>query len=190
MDTNNNIKPFFVATKESVGTPATGDHVQPDVWNAHCQATLSFNGRVFVFDNVPCDKVNFAFLVLGGYEFDHSSTTRVAPHIRSDDPKRREFLHRYYEKKKRRCYEKRIRYNVRRETALKIHRDRGQFAGKKIRERSRNVDIDNISTCTNCGAGPNDTPLMRKGPNGSKTLCNACGLYWANRGKMRNILKL
>ncbi|KAL1554458.1 GATA transcription factor 25-like [Salvia divinorum] len=189
MNTDNNNHPLFAATMESDGTPTAMPPSQPNPWNVPCQATLSFAGRVFVFDNVPCDKVNFALLVLGGYEFDHSSTNRPLPPIRNDDPKRRQCLHRYYEKKKRRCFEKRIRYNVRRDVALKIHRDRGQFVGKKVQEGSIKVAIEMKSSCDNCGVESSDTPLMRKGPNGPKTLCNACGLYWTIRGRMRNICK-
>lgn len=35
--------------------------------------------------------------------------------------------------------------------------------------------------CVHCGIGPNDTPGIRRGPDGQKTLCNACGLYWSIR---------
>lgn len=36
--------------------------------------------------------------------------------------------------------------------------------------------------CEHCGIRAEDTPGLRKGPNGHKTLCNACGLYWSIRG--------
>lgn len=184
MSTNSDDHPLFAATEDSVA----GDQPQPDPPNAPCQATLSFGGRVFVFDNVPFDKVNLAFLILGGYEFNRgTTTTQHVPHISSNDPKRREILSRYFEKKKRRCFDKTIRYSVRRDIALKIHRERGQFAGKKIKERSRKIVVESESRCINCGVDAKETPLMRKGPNGSKTLCNACGLSWANKGKMRII---
>jgi len=38
--------------------------------------------------------------------------------------------------------------------------------------------------CTDCGTL--DSPEWRKGPNGPKTLCNACGLRWAKKEKKRN----
>lgn len=37
--------------------------------------------------------------------------------------------------------------------------------------------------CTDCGTL--DSPEWRKGPNGPKTLCNACGLRWAKREKKK-----
>lgn len=187
MNTDSDNQPFVAATEGSV---ATGDQSQPpNSSNAPCQATLSFGGRVFVFDNVPYDKVNFAFLILGGYEFNHGTSTtkkRDVPRTSSNDPKRQEILDRYLEKKTRRCFDKKIRYNVRREIALKTHREGGQFVGKKVKKRPKKVAIES-SKCTNCGVDANETPLMRKGPNGSRTLCNACGLSWANKGKMRII---
>lgn len=39
--------------------------------------------------------------------------------------------------------------------------------------------------CVNCGASAQDTPMMRRGPQGPRTLCNACGLMYANKGVMR-----
>jgi len=41
--------------------------------------------------------------------------------------------------------------------------------------------------CSNCGAGSNSTPLMRRGPDGVRSLCNACGLWYARRGTQRPI---
>lgn len=35
--------------------------------------------------------------------------------------------------------------------------------------------------CHHCGVGENNTPAMRRGPAGPRTLCNACGLMWANK---------
>ncbi|RAL17163.1 GATA transcription factor LreB [Aspergillus homomorphus CBS 101889] len=37
--------------------------------------------------------------------------------------------------------------------------------------------------CTDCGTS--DSPEWRKGPEGPKTLCNACGLRWAKKEKKR-----
>jgi GATA zinc finger len=39
--------------------------------------------------------------------------------------------------------------------------------------------------CVNCGASAQETPMMRRGPQGPRTLCNACGLMYANKGVMR-----
>ncbi|KAM0874653.1 hypothetical protein ACQ4PT_037331 [Festuca glaucescens] len=33
------------------------------------------------------------------------------------------------------------------------------------------------------------TPAMRRGPAGPRTLCNACGLMWANKGTLRSCSK-
>ncbi|KAJ0420090.1 hypothetical protein BJY00DRAFT_142790 [Aspergillus carlsbadensis] len=38
--------------------------------------------------------------------------------------------------------------------------------------------------CADCGTS--DSPEWRKGPDGPKTLCNACGLRWAKREKKRH----
>jgi transcription elongation factor Elf1 len=35
--------------------------------------------------------------------------------------------------------------------------------------------------CVHCGIGEKSTPMMRRGPSGPRTLCNACGLMWANK---------
>ncbi|CAN1139600.1 GATA transcription factor 24 [Linum perenne] len=35
--------------------------------------------------------------------------------------------------------------------------------------------------CRHCGTSGKSTPMMRKGPEGPRTLCNACGLMWANK---------
>jgi rubredoxin len=32
--------------------------------------------------------------------------------------------------------------------------------------------------CDNCGCSSSDTSLVRNGPRGENTLCNACGLYY------------
>lgn len=35
--------------------------------------------------------------------------------------------------------------------------------------------------CHHCGISAKSTPMMRRGPDGPRTLCNACGLMWANK---------
>lgn len=45
------------------------------------------------------------------------------------------------------------------------------------------------SVCQHCGTSSTLTPMMRKGPNGPRTLCNACGLMWANKGFLRDVSK-
>lgn len=38
-----------------------------------------------------------------------------------------------------------------------------------------------LRRCQHCGVSENATPAMRRGPAGPRTLCNACGLMWANK---------
>lgn len=38
-----------------------------------------------------------------------------------------------------------------------------------------------VRRCQHCGVSENNTPAMRRGPAGPRTLCNACGLMWANK---------
>ncbi|CAG8454110.1 14633_t:CDS:10 [Ambispora leptoticha] len=42
-------------------------------------------------------------------------------------------------------------------------------------------------TCFNCGCLSSQTPLLRKGPGGEKTLCNACGLYFQKNNTLRRM---
>ncbi|KAF8582269.1 hypothetical protein K439DRAFT_1351612, partial [Ramaria rubella] len=46
-------------------------------------------------------------------------------------------------------------------------------------QRKKKVAGDEQRVCRTCGR--TDSPEWRKGPNGPKTLCNACGLRWAKR---------
>lgn len=39
----------------------------------------------------------------------------------------------------------------------------------------------NCYRCMHCGTSSKSTPMMRRGPAGPRTLCNACGLKWANK---------
>ncbi|KAJ3035715.1 SWI/SNF chromatin-remodeling complex subunit [Rhizophlyctis rosea] len=41
--------------------------------------------------------------------------------------------------------------------------------------------------CKNCKRTAQDTPLLRKGPEGDKTLCNACGLFWLKNSYSRPV---
>ncbi|KAJ2345774.1 Chromatin structure remodeling complex protein sfh1 [Coemansia sp. RSA 2618] len=44
------------------------------------------------------------------------------------------------------------------------------------------VDVDNWE-CQHCGCDSSVTPIQRQGPNGPKTLCNACGIAWIVRDR-------
>ncbi|KAF8406109.1 hypothetical protein HHK36_008189 [Tetracentron sinense] len=43
-------------------------------------------------------------------------------------------------------------------------------------------DSPQETLCAHCGTSSKSTPMMRRGPAGPRTLCNACGLMWANKG--------
>ncbi|OMO57565.1 Zinc finger, GATA-type [Corchorus olitorius] len=84
---------------------------------------------------------------------------------RSNLSRRIASLVRFREKRKERCFDKKIRYTVRKEVAQSVRR------------------------CQHCGVSENNTPAMRRGPAGPRTLCNACGLMWANKGTLRDLSK-
>lgn len=44
--------------------------------------------------------------------------------------------------------------------------------------------------CRHCGTSSKLTPMMRRGPAGPRTLCNACGLKWANKVCAIHLAKL
>uniref|UniRef100_A0A0E0D686 CCT domain-containing protein n=1 Tax=Oryza meridionalis TaxID=40149 RepID=A0A0E0D686_9ORYZ len=163
------------------------------------QLTLVYQGEVYVFDPVPPQKVQAVLLVLGGSDmppglvsmavpttFDEKSTTVAARRVAS--------LMRFREKRKERCFDKKIRYSVRKEVAQKMKRRKGQFAGRADFGdgscssapcgSTANGEDDHIreTHCQNCGISSRLTPAMRRGPAGPRSLCNACGLMWANKG--------
>ncbi|KAI0837631.1 hypothetical protein F5Y06DRAFT_270945 [Hypoxylon sp. FL0890] len=51
-------------------------------------------------------------------------------------------------------------------------------------EKKKKLKVAEEYVCTDCGTL--DSPEWRKGPQGPKTLCNACGLRWAKKEKKRN----
>ncbi|KAL0365225.1 UNVERIFIED_CONTAM: GATA transcription factor 24 [Sesamum angustifolium] len=93
------------------------------------QLTLSFQGEVFVFDSVSPEKVQAVLLLLGGYEVPTGvPTPGMTPQNyrnlgdypgRSSQPQRAASLIRFREKRKERCFDKKIRYTVRKEVALR-----------------------------------------------------------------------
>ncbi|CAL9136735.1 unnamed protein product [Musa acuminata var. zebrina] len=183
------------------------------------QLTLSFQGEVFVFDSVSPEKVVQAvLLLLGGREmqtslnpFPSSSMQNKALYLttscqfRMNVPHRVASLMRFREKRKERNFEKKIRYTVRKEVALRMQRNRGQFTSSKSKTEdstggattsdanqnwgSPENKIPAASACHHCGINAKSTPMMRRGPDGPRTLCNACGLVWANKGIMRDLSK-
>ncbi|KAK8962722.1 GATA transcription factor 24 [Platanthera guangdongensis] len=148
------------------------------------QLTLLFQGEVYVFDSVTPEKVQAVLLLLGGCEVPTGISGSVLEQGMDDilrraniPAKRLASLIRFREKRKERCFDKKIRYDVRQEVALRMKRRKGQFAGKANPEDEASPS----SSCHNCGISAKLTPAMRRGPGGPRSLCNACGLMWANK---------
>ncbi|KAG2306449.1 hypothetical protein Bca52824_026197 [Brassica carinata] len=181
------------------------------------QLTLSYQGQVYVFDHVLPEKVQAVLLLLGGREVPQTlPTTLGSPHQnnrglsgtpqRFSAPQRQASLLRFREKRKGRNFDKTIRYTVRKEVALRMQRKKGQFTSAKSSiedPASTGSDwgsgqgwaLEGCETqkpealCRHCGTSENSTPMMRRGPEGPRTLCNACGLMWANKGALRDLSK-
>lgn len=62
--------------------------------------------------------------------------------------------------------------------------DAGSAEDEREREKKRKMKVADEYVCTDCGTL--DSPEWRRGPNGPKTLCNACGLRWAKKEKKRS----
>ncbi|XP_039030431.1 GATA transcription factor 25-like [Hibiscus syriacus] len=165
--------------------------------------TLSFRGQVYVFDAITPDKFHVVLLLLGGCELTSGphgvemSSQNLRGYLdlpRSNQPHRAASLDRFRQKRKERCFDKKVRYGVCQEVALRMQRDKGQFTSSKKSdgtEYSGTQDNDKLSdtSCTHCGISSNSTPMMRRGPSGPRSLYNACGLFWANKGTLRDIPK-
>uniref|UniRef100_A0A5B6Z8H1 Putative GATA transcription factor 24-like isoform X2 n=1 Tax=Davidia involucrata TaxID=16924 RepID=A0A5B6Z8H1_DAVIN len=178
------------------------------------ELTLAFEGEVYVFPAVTPEKVQAVLLLLGGREVPTGVPTIDVPFDPNnrgvdDTPKRSNLsrriasLVRFREKRKERCFDKKIRYSVRKEVAQRMHRKNGQFAS--LKESSGSSSWDSAKSCPqvggtprpetvfrkcqHCGVSENSTPAMRRGPAGPRTLCNACGLMWANKGTLRDLSK-
>ncbi|CAN0873505.1 GATA transcription factor 25 [Linum grandiflorum] len=172
------------------------------------QLTLTFRGQVYVFDDVTPDKVQAVLLLLGGCEI-NSGTNGPEETPQSQrgtgmdypdrsQPHRAASLSRFRQKRKERCFDKKVRYSVRQEVAQRMQRSKGQFTSSKKSDGSSGLDGSQDSgqdesqqetLCTNCGISSKSTPMMRRGPSGPRSLCNACGLFWANRGTLRDMSK-
>ncbi|KAL9357255.1 hypothetical protein Peur_050508 [Populus x canadensis] len=210
------------------------------------ELTLSFEGEVYVFPAVTPEKVQAVLLLLGGGDMPTAVPTIEVPYDQNnrgvvDNPKfsnlsrRIASLVRFREKRKERCFDKKIRYTVRKEVAqrafsmywgclsqkekyfdvrggdmchsplccpARMHRKNGQFASLKESPGGSSWDSSQsclqdviprpetvVRRCQHCGVSENNTPAMRRGPAGPRTLCNACGLMWANKGSLRDLRK-
>ncbi|KAL5974121.1 hypothetical protein ACLOJK_030784 [Asimina triloba] len=113
--------------------------------------------------------------------------------LEANVPERVASLIRFREKRKERNYERKVRYNVRKQVAMRMKRYKGQFTSSKTPEEyenwilARKASPPRATECHNCGISNKSTPMMRRGPDGPRTLCNACGLKWANKGVLRDL---
>ncbi|KAL9247223.1 hypothetical protein vseg_020676 [Gypsophila vaccaria] len=181
------------------------------------QLTLSFQGQVFVFDSVSPEKVQAVLLLLGAREVpnnvpaipitsSHPNRGVAATPPRFNVPQRLASLIRFREKRKERNFDKKIRYTVRKEVALRMQRNKGQFTSSKPGHDDSSSAVTSWESnqswgpdgsvappqevcCRHCGINEKSTPMMRRGPDGPRTLCNACGLMWANKGTLRDLSK-
>lgn len=62
-----------------------------------------------------------------------------------------------------------------------------EFDHQQDNQANGDSGIDGPLRCLRCGVGANSTPHMRRGPEGPRTLCNACGIAWT-KGKMRRMI--
>ncbi|XP_027346169.1 GATA transcription factor 19-like isoform X4 [Abrus precatorius] len=174
---------------------------------------LSYHAVFVVITERYQQVVQAVLLLLGGQEMPNSIPTSdyllqqncqdirtINDSSRSSKLSRRiASLVRFREKRKERCFEKKIRYSCRKEVAQRMHRKNGQFASLKedYKSPTENWDSSNGTPCPesterrcqHCGISEKSTPAMRRGPAGPRSLCNACGLMWANKGTLRDLSK-
>ncbi|KAF5444230.1 hypothetical protein F2P56_036719 [Juglans regia] len=174
------------------------------------ELTVAFEGEVYVFPAVTPEKVQAVLLLLGGCDIPDSvpssqfllqqNSRGIGDTSRGSKLSRRiASLVRFREKRKERCFEKKIRYTCRKEVAQRMHRKNGQFASLKgtYKAAAENGDSSDgtpspatiLRRCQHCGISEKSTPAMRRGPAGPRSLCNACGLMWANKGTLRDLAK-
>lgn len=73
---------------------------------------------------------------------------------------------------------------IRGDAGIEIPVDKSDLRnGGYLDKKPKKVKSADEYVCTDCGTL--DSPEWRKGPNGPKTLCNACGLRWAKKEKKR-----
>ncbi|XP_050947365.1 GATA transcription factor 24-like isoform X4 [Cucumis melo] len=200
------------------GDLAENRGVMVDRGGENCdQLTLSYQGQVYVFDSVSPEKVQAVLLLLGGREvplrvpsipITNQPNDRALANIppRLSVPQRLASLIRFREKRKERNFDKKIRYTVRKEVALRMQRNKGQFTSSKPSHEDSSLAMASWESneswssdgngsqqqeilCRHCGISEKSTPMMRRGPDGPRTLCNACGLMWANKGTLRDLSK-
>jgi PAS domain S-box-containing protein len=67
--------------------------------------------------------------------------------------------------------------------SIPVDKADSRYAGYSDKKPKKVKSADEY-VCTDCGTL--DSPEWRKGPNGPKTLCNACGLRWAKKEKKKS----
>ncbi|OCT50157.1 Cutinase protein palindrome-binding protein [Cladophialophora carrionii] len=72
---------------------------------------------------------------------------------------------------------------IRGDAGIHIPIDKADSRYSYMDKKHKKVKSADEYVCTDCGTL--DSPEWRKGPNGPKTLCNACGLRWAKREKKK-----
>jgi len=73
---------------------------------------------------------------------------------------------------------------IRGDAGIHIPIDKSESRYTYSDKKHKKVKSADEYVCTDCGTL--DSPEWRKGPNGPKTLCNACGLRWAKKEKKRS----
>ncbi|KAL5977951.1 hypothetical protein ACLOJK_036974 [Asimina triloba] len=160
---------------EGMDTEASTEHQQQLVTRSQTasQLTLSFQGEVYVFDSVSADKVQAVLLLLGGREVSAPVVTVTHQNKLSNVPQslnmsqRAASLMRFREKRKERNYGRKVRYTVRKEVALRMHRYKGQFASKTTVEEAERAQSAQAAQATSSGSSWGSTPRAetpRKAP--------------------------
>ena len=72
---------------------------------------------------------------------------------------------------------------IRGDAGIHIPVDKADARYSYADKKHKKVKSADEYVCTDCGTL--DSPEWRKGPNGPKTLCNACGLRWAKKEKKK-----
>ncbi|KAJ9616714.1 white collar 2 type of transcription factor [Cladophialophora chaetospira] len=72
---------------------------------------------------------------------------------------------------------------IRGDAGIHIPVDKADSRYSYTDKKHKKVKSADEYVCTDCGTL--DSPEWRKGPNGPKTLCNACGLRWAKKEKKK-----
>ncbi|PIA52249.1 hypothetical protein AQUCO_01000249v1 [Aquilegia coerulea] len=172
------------------------------------ELTVSFAGQVYVFKEVSPEKVQAVLLLLGGREITTTGPTADSPFPinrgvdealqHSNHSRRIASLARFREKRKERCFEKKVQSS--KEVAQRMQHKNGQILSLSETKTkglagssswaSPQSSYQDISTpaaeivdskCQHCGIAEKSTPVMHSGPAGPRSLCNACGLMWRNK---------